>query len=191
METYLEKKFDLGELDGLSKKQIDAHLALYAGYVKNTNALLAKIQEYKKDAEANALALSELMRRFGFEFNGMRMHEYYFDQFVKGGASTTTLKDKLTAEWGSFENWMNEFKAIGKMRGIGWVALVQDDRHGNLHNVWITDHELGQLGGQKILLAMDVWEHAYLLDYLPAQRPDYIEAFFKNVNWGVIEARFA
>ncbi len=190
MKQYTEKTFDLGELEGLSKKQIDAHLGLYAGYVKNVNAMLEKLVELKKDAEKNAIAIAEITRRFGFEFNGMRLHEYYFDQFVQGGESSDKLKSAIEKEWGSFEAWKAELVSVAKMRGIGWALLVEDDRHGNLHNIWVSDHELGQLGGQKILLALDVWEHAFLLDYLPSERANYIDAFFKNLNWNVVESRY-
>lgn len=191
LQSYIPKTFSFATLDGLSAKQLEEHVKLYEGYVKNTNVLIEKIAEMKQDSAKYALELSELTRRFAFEFNGMRLHEYYFDQFsqsVEGSASK--LKDKVSEQYGSFEAWVNEAKAVGKMRGIGWVLLVQDEVTGNLHTCWISDHEYGHLGGQKILFAMDVWEHAYMVDYGPRQRPDYIEAFFKNLNWQVIEKRF-
>lgn len=191
MIKYEEQKFNLINLKGLSERQVTEHLKLYAGYVKNTNLLSDKIAGYKTDSEANAHALSELTRRFGFEWNGMRLHELYFD--ILDGAGQTPEKGNLMAmieaQYGSFDNWLNEFKSVGLMRGIGWVILYYDPIVKRLQNVWITDHEVGHLASLPIILAMDVWEHAYLLDYLPSQRKDYIEAFFQNVNWRKLEDR--
>jgi len=186
---YTEQQFNLPKMDGCSEKQISEHLKLYAGYVKNTNALIEKIAEYKKDAEKNAHALSELVRRFPFEWNGMRMHEYYFEALGGSGKESGAIVKAIEGAWGGFLNWINEFKAIGLMRGIGWVVLSRDKKTGMLHNSWISDHELGHLAGTDILIAMDVWEHAYLIDYLPSGRKDYIENFFKNLNWGIINKR--
>lgn len=190
-QLYTAKTFQIAALDGISAKQIEEHLKLYAGYVKNTNALIEKTEEMKKDSAKYAIELSELTRRFAFEFDGMRLHEVYFDQFDQSVTGKgEALKSAITAQYGSFEAWVNEAKAVGKMRGIGWVLLVQDELNGNLHTIWISDHEYGHLAGLKILFAMDVWEHAYMVDYGPTQRPDYIEAFFKNLNWNVVEARY-
>lgn len=190
MHAYQTKTFALGTLQGLSQKQIDEHLKLYAGYVKNVNALMDRVQALKADSATNALELSELTRRFAFEFNGMRLHEYYFSQFEQTAtAATTIVKDAITAQWGSYEAWVAECTSIGLMRGIGWVLLVQDEVTQNLHNIWVSDHEVGHLAGQKVLLALDMWEHAFLFDYVPAGKKDYIAAFFKNLNWSVVESR--
>lgn len=190
-QSYTAKTFNLGTLDGLSEVQISEHLKLYAGYVKNTNALMEKIAAHKQNAEAMAIELSELTRRFGFEFNGMRLHEYYFSQFEKSEGGADKLKMALEAQYGSFDAWKNEVSAMAVMRGIGWVLTVVDETNGNLLNVWVSDHELGQLGGQKIVFALDVWEHAYTVDYKPTERMKYVEAFWKNLNWQKVEERFA
>ncbi len=188
---YTEQSFNLENVTGLSFKQLEVHLKLYAGYVKNTNAILAKITEYKKDSETHAIALAELTRRFGFEFNGMRLHELYFESLGGNGTiSDGTLKELIEKRWGSVDAWKAEFQAMGVMRGIGWVLLVHDEKTNTLHNVWISDHELGHLGGLPVLLAMDVWEHAFMVDYLPAQRSEYINAFFNTLNWSTVEKRF-
>jgi superoxide dismutase, Fe-Mn family len=189
---YSEQSFSLEKVTGLSPKQIEAHLKLYAGYVKNTNAILAKITEYKKTPETHTIALCELMRRFGFEFNGMRLHELYFESLGGSGEITPgTLTNAIITRWGSVEAWKAEFQAMGVMRGIGWVLLVHDPKANALHNVWVSDHEIGHLGGLPVLLAMDVWEHAFMIDYLPAQRSEYINAFFSTLNWETVEKRFA
>ncbi len=188
---YTEQSFSLENVTGLSPQQLEVHLKLYAGYVKNTNAILAKVAEYKKDSETHAIALAELMRRFGFEFNGMRLHELYFESLGGNGETTPgTLTDAITARWGSVDAWKAEFQAMGVMRGIGWVLLVHDPKANTLHNVWVSDHELGHLGGLPIVIAMDVWEHAFMIDYLPAQRSEYVQTFLKNLNWNIIEKRY-
>lgn len=187
---YAEQTFNLPDMEGLSAKQIEAHLKLYAGYVKNVNALTAKIEEYKKDSEANALALSELTRRYGFEWNGMRLHEIYFSGLGGDGTMQGALADALAVRFGSIDAWKTEVKSIAMMRGIGWVLLVRDTETNALQNIWVSDHELGHLAGCDVLFALDVWEHAYLVDYLPAQRAEYVAAVFANVNWSAAEARF-
>ncbi len=197
---YIEHTFNLPEMTGISSKQIEAHLKLYAGYVKNVNALSAKVAEYKADSEANMLALSELTRRYGFEWNGMRLHEIYFSMLGGDGAIVGKLADAIAAQFGSLDSWKAEVKAMAMMRGIGWVLLVNDDVSSEalakgeetkmLKNVWVSDHEVGHLAGAKVLFALDVWEHAYLVDYLPAQRADYVGAVFANLNWSAVEARF-
>lgn len=188
---YQEQQFNLPELSGLSAKQIEVHLKLYAGYVKNVNAIQEKVAELKKDSAVNAIALSEITRRFPFEFNGMRLHELYFEQLGGDGAMAGgALADALAAQYGSTEAWMAEFKAVGMMRGIGWALLVYDAKGKMFHNIWVSDHELGQLGDLRIILAMDVWEHAFMVDYVPAQRADYITAFFTNLHWVICDHRF-
>lgn len=189
---YKEKTFELGTLEGFSEKQISEHTKLYSGYVKNINAIEEKIMALKENAEENILAISELRRRIGFEFNGMRMHEYYFEQFgtSNGPTSGGELMKALATQFDSFEKWINDFKLTGMTRGIGWAVLYYDKKEKIFHNAWVAEHELGQLVGLDIILAMDVWEHAYLLDYIPSQKKDYIEAFFKNLKWEAVEARF-
>ncbi|MFA5987602.1 MAG: Fe-Mn family superoxide dismutase, partial [Candidatus Paceibacterota bacterium] len=177
---YLEQKFSLENLKGLSEKQISEHLKLYAGYVKNANELLDKIGKMAGDDSSDKYLLAELRRRMGFEFNGMRLHELYFEALGQSNepVENNKIASEISKQFGSFENWTKQFKQAGLARGIGWVLLVQDPKNGDLQNIWITDHEVGHLATNKILLALDVWEHAYLLDYLPSQRKEYIEAFF-------------
>lgn len=188
---YTEKSFNLENVKGLSNEQLTAHLGLYAGYVKNTNLLMDRIKDLSQGEHGPELA--ELTRRFGFEFNGMRLHEYYFEQLQANGEGempVESLKKVLAEQFGSYEAWEADFKRVGMLRGAGWTLLVEDEETGNLFNIWVNDHELGHLGSQKVLLAMDMWEHAYLVDYVPAQRKDYVEVFFENLNWGVVEGRF-
>jgi len=189
---YEEKSFNLSGLKGLSEKQITEHLKLYSGYVKNTNALGEKITTLEISETPDAYTVAELRRRLGFEFNGMRLHEYYFESLNSNPDtvnSATNLLSAIDTQYGNFDKWLAEFKTAGMMRGIGWVILYYDPAIKKLHTTWITDHEVGHLAGLPIILAMDVWEHAYLLDYLPSQRKDYIEAFFSNLDWAIVEER--
>ena len=198
---YTAKQFNLPELKGLSEKQIKVHLALYEGYVKNINLIMETLKGYAaygdKASEGDKLAIAELRRRFAFEFDGMRMHEYYFSQFEgeKGGSAESALAKAAAEKYGSGENFMAHIKEVAGTRGIGWVVVYADSQMGTaektLHTTFVADHELGQLASLPIVLALDLWEHAYMVDYVPADKKSYIDAFLANVNWSVIEDRFA
>lgn len=191
---YTAKQFNLPELKGLSQKQIKVHLALYEGYVKNVNLLMNTVAAYEKtDDEGGKYAIMEMRRRLGWEFDGMRMHEYYFSQFEgeKGGSPDSALAKAATEKYGSGENFIKHIKEVAGSRGIGWVVVYADLVGKTLHTTFVGDHEIGQLAGLPIVLALDLWEHAYMVDYLPAEKKSYIDAFFDNLNWSVIEDRFA
>ena len=195
MHTYTARTFDLPELTGLSEKQITAHLGLYEGYVKHTNLLCEQIRDLTEtDLEKFAYSIMETRRRLGFEFNGMRMHEHYFEQF-EGGAqpahAESALTQALTEKYGSHDDFIAHLTQVGMTRGIGWSVLYADPVAHTVHTAWVNDHELGQLSGLPIIIAMDMWEHAFMVDYLPAEKKQYIEAFLKNLNWGVVEERLA
>ncbi|MEI6296124.1 MAG: Fe-Mn family superoxide dismutase [bacterium] len=188
---YIEKQFNLKDLKGFSEKQINEHLKLYAGYVKNTNSLMEKLDKMRADKEADAYIIAELKRRIGFEFSGMRLHEYYFDDLSGTGLiSDGDLKKDIAMQYGTFENWLTDFKSTAMLRGTGWAILTYDQENKRFFNTWVNSHELGHLAGTKILLALDVWEHAFLIDYTPGQRKDYIESFFSCLNWSNIEKRY-
>lgn len=171
---------------GMSDALLNNHFTLYQGYVKQTNALMEKF----KGMEAGTPEFAELHRRFGWEWNGMRLHELYFGNMVKGGVnlSERMLKTKIDATWGSVENWQKEFVGIGSMRGVGWAILAHDKRDGKLFNVWINEHDTGYLAGATPLLVMDVFEHAFMLDY-GVKRADYINAFMLAIDWHAVEER--
>lgn len=190
--SFAEQKFAIPSLKGISAKTIEEHLKLYTGYVKHANLVLEKIQELKKDAEKNAYALAEVNRRFGFEFNGMRNHEVYFRSF-EGGAkplAASALRAAIAEHWGSFENWLTEFKSIALTRGIGWAMLFYDPVSKQLLNAWVDEQHLGQLQNCALILGLDMWEHSYVADYQPSGKKNYVEDFFVNLNWEVIETNF-
>ena len=191
--TYTPKTFHLPPLEGISEKQIKVHLALYEGYVKHANLIMEKIKALKEaDAEGNAYLINELRRRLGFEFDGMRMHEYYFEQF-EGGVRTiraeSALAEAIEKKYGA-DGLINHVKEVAGTRGIGWVVVYHDPVGETLHTAFVSDHELGQLAGLPIILALDLWEHAYMVDYVPADKKNYVDAFFANLNWGVVEKRY-
>ncbi|MFA5997790.1 MAG: Fe-Mn family superoxide dismutase [Candidatus Paceibacterota bacterium] len=194
--TYTPKTFNLTTLQGLSEKQVKVHLALYEGYVKNVNLILETLKGYAaygdKATEGDKYAITELRRRFAFEFDGMRLHEYYFEQF-EGGAqafSDGALASAAAEKYGSKDGLVAHIKEVAGTRGIGWVVVYYDPRGKSLHTVFVNDHELGQLAGLPILLALDLWEHAYMVDYVPAEKKNYVDAFLTNLNWSVVEKRF-
>lgn len=192
--TYIARTFNLPELKGLSKEQIDIHLNLYAGYVKHSNLIMERIQALREEGgEENAFTMNELRRRFGFEFDGMRMHEYYFEQF-EGGAKAADpnapLADAASEKYGSWDGFIAHIQEVAGTRGIGWVVVYFDPKGRTLHTAWVDDHQLGQLSGLPIMLAVDLWEHAYMVDYKPADKKTYVEAFLENVNWNVAESRY-
>lgn len=192
MKKFEEQRFDIPALKGISAKTIEEHLKLYAGYVKHSNLILEKIEEMKKDSEKNAYALAEVNRRFGFEFNGMRNHEVYF-RALEGGAkalSESALRAAISEKWGSYENWLGEFKAIALTRGIGWAMLYYDRSSGELLNAWIDEQHLGQLQNCALILGLDMWEHSFVADYQPSGKKNYVEDFFANLNWSVVEENF-
>lgn len=191
--TYKAKTFALPELKGISAKQIEVHLALYQGYVKHTNLIKDKIKALKEtDAEGNAYIIAELRRRFAFEFDGMRMHEHYFDQFEGGHIApdaSSALATEVMKKYGSLDAFIAHIKEVAGSRGIGWVTVYHDTVIDEIHVVYVGDHEVGQLSGLPIILALDLWEHAFMVDYVPADKKKYIDAFFENLNWSVIESR--
>ena len=189
---YAAKTFTLPELDGISKKSVDEHISLYQGYVKNFNAISSKLVEYAKDSEGNAHALSELIRRKSFEFDGMRMHELYFEQF-EGGATPLSPESALSQAFESeYRGHFNEyFKAIGNMRGPGWAVLYFDPIGKQFQAGFVGEQHQGHFVALPVILAMDVWEHAFLLDYGALGKAKYIDAFLKNLNWKIVENRFS
>lgn len=187
---YEAKNFEaLLGTEGFSDVLLRNHLTLYEGYVSNTN----KLVDLLKTVEAGTPAWNELKRRFGWEWNGMRLHEFYFGNMLKGGAPISekgALAKKIKEDFGSMSAWEKDFRATGAMRGIGWAILAKDLTTGRLFNVWTNEHDVGHLAGASIILVMDVFEHAFALDY-GLKRADYIEAFWKAIDGNVLEERFA
>jgi Fe-Mn family superoxide dismutase len=177
-------------MKGFSNNALDLHFALYQGYVRNTNLIWAELKKLDEEHQTGTPAYAELKRRFGWEFNGMRLHELYFGNLGGTGPlpMDSPLMLKIVENFGSFDKWAADFKATGAIRGVGWVVLYEDPNNGRLFNTWINEHDVDHLVGGHPLLVMDVFEHAYMPDY-GLKRGDYIDAFFENINWRAVEAR--
>jgi Fe-Mn family superoxide dismutase len=195
-EIYRARRFDLNGLTGISDHTLEMHFKLYEGYVKETNTLQERIAEFLKDGRVDQEempAYSELKRRLGFEYNGMVLHEYYFENLVRHGGGEpgrgSAFVKAAEASFGTYGTWRTDFVGVGKMRGVGWAICYADRTTGRLSNHWITLHETGNVAGYTPVLVLDVWEHAFLLDYKPAERAKYIDAFFANVSWDTVEKR--
>jgi superoxide dismutase, Fe-Mn family len=188
---YEPKTFTIPELQGISKDTIEGHLGLYQGYVKHVNLIQEQITKLSVDTATHAFLIGELQRRLGFEFCGMRNHEYYFAQFEGGFTPLpdSPLKTMIEAQWGRVDTWIESFKLIAKTRGVGWAMLYLDENTHQLVQTWVDEQHLGQLADTKIVLALDMWEHSYMRDYRSSEKATYIEAFFKNLNWEVVSQR--
>lgn len=191
--AYEPKNFDhLLGIEGSSEQLLKNHFTLYQGYVTNFNKLNDLLVTMEKEEKFGTPEYAELNRRLGWEFNGMRLHEYYFENLTKGGSTPskeTGLLKAISQEWDSYEMWEKDFKSMGLMRGIGWVVLYHDRLTNHLFNVWINEHDVGHFSGATPLLVMDVFEHAYMLDY-GLKKVDYIETFLKIIDWVVVRKRF-
>ncbi len=177
-------------MQGFSETLLKNHFTLYQGYVTNTNKVMDILGQMLKDGKTGTPEFAELKRRLGWEFNGMRLHELYFENL--GGKSELNkngkLVKKLAEDFGGYDAWEKDFRGTGSMRGIGWTALYQDVTNSKLINFWINEHDVSHPAGCNPLLIMDVFEHAFMIDY-GLKRADYIEAFFKNIDWKAVEAR--
>lgn len=195
MKKFEEIKFNIGPLKGISAKNIEEHLKLYAGYVKNTNLILEKIPEYEGYAKEDTFApyvVSEIERRFSFEFNGMRNHEYYF-RSLEGGAKDLPSNSQLKMaieKTQPFDTWLSGFKTLAMTRGVGWAVLYYDKQTKELFPAWVDEQHIGQLNGLSWILGIDMWEHAFIYDFPTSEKKKYVEAFFENLNWEVIEENF-
>jgi Fe-Mn family superoxide dismutase len=181
-------------LSGISEEQIAQHWRLYEGYVTQVNGLRKELETLAKEGKGATPSYADRRRRLGFEYNGMVLHEYYFGNLkanVPEPGATGGLKKALTDQFGTFDAFKDDFVNTGASRSIGWAILYLDPATGILNNHFVQLHEEGNVAGFVPILVMDVWEHAYMVDYGAGGRAQYIKAFFSNVNWPVVEKRFA
>ena len=177
-------------LDGISEDQIAQHWQLYEGYVKNVNVLNEHLAELTRKRRFGVVEFQELKRRLGFEYDGMILHEHYFG-ILKAGQprpeASLELTKQLKRSFGGFEAWLDQFEAMGRMRGVGWVILYLDPSTKRLSNHWIELHEHGHPAGYRPVLVLDCWEHAYMVDRGAGGRGDYVKAFLRNVDWQAVD----
>lgn len=193
MKEFIPHTFTIETLTDISEKTIEEHIKLYNGYVKNANLILQKLEIYFQDTEKYMYEIGELRRRFSFEFDGMRNHEHYFHALEGGSQMLPTegaLYKDIEKEFGSYESWFTDFQTTALTRGIGWAILYYDKETDRLLNTWVDEQHLGHLTGLTPVLALDMWEHAYYIDYTPAEKKKYIQAFFDNINWNTIEQKY-
>lgn len=177
---------------GLSDTLLKNHFTLYDGYVANINKLNDALVALEKNDKFGTPEFAEMNRRFGWEWNGMRLHELYFENLTKKGVALGDglLKVKIEKEWETLAMWEKDFRAMGAMRGVGWVILYYDGLSERLFNIWVNEHDGGHLAGAVPLLVIDVFEHAFMLDY-GIKRADYIETFFRSIDWVTVEKRLS
>lgn len=192
-QTYTPRKWTLSGLQGISDQTLELHFGLYEGYVKNTNLLNERIAALRADGKNSGSnpEFAELVRRLGWEFDGMRLHELYFDNLTSKPSPlrSGSLYAAIGESFGDVEQWKKDFAATGGMRGIGWAITYLDPVSKSLVNIWVGDHNVNNLAGCKPVVVMDLWEHAWLKDYKPADKGKYVEAFIANVDWDACEAR--
>lgn len=193
LRAYTPKKWDLHGLTGISDATLETHFTLYEGYVKNTNLLNEQLADLRNRSENKGSnpKYAEIVRRLGFEYNGMRLHEYYFDNMTSKPEELQRgrLYESLGDTYGGYEEWKHDFMAVGGMRGVGWAIAYYDCANRQISNHWINDHENGHIAGFVPVVVMDVWEHAFIKDYKPSEKDKYIEAFFRHIDWKACEAR--
>lgn len=191
--TYQVRPFDLSGVQGLSKKALDMHLGLYKGYVDNLNKLLEQAPQ-AKGAAGGPLALDGYARRFAFEYNGVMLHELFFEQLAgthRPASRNSNFIGALTDGYGGFEGWKSVIEGLAKTRGVGWVISLCQRGTAHVHSTWVDLHHLNMPANSEVVFVLDVWEHAFLTDFAPSQRADYVKAVLDNIDWPVVEARYA
>ncbi len=177
-------------LHGITDEQIEVHLKLYNGYVTRTNAILAKLAKLANEGQTADSSFQELKRRVGWEWNGMRLHEFYFDNLGASGSPTAgPFATAVAQQFGSVDAWKADMMGVAKMPGVGWAITYLDPKNGQIWNHWVNQHEVGHPSGAVALLVLDVWEHAFSVYRKPTDRPAYLDDFFANVCWDTVGKR--
>lgn len=173
------------DLEGLTLKMVAEHFKLYQGYVKKSNEMQEKIATADK-SEANGVFsfIGELKRQETFAVNGMKLHEVYFGQLMGDGQPKGEIVKMIEEDFGSVEKWKEDMVATG-LSARGWAILCFDFRDNRLHNYGSDAHNVGAVWGAIPLVVLDVYEHAYFMDY-GVNRKDYLAAFFKNLDWNFV-----
>lgn len=192
--AYEAKNYEhlLGKLK-ISDDQLKAHFTLYQGYVKKLNEIWEKLSKADRSTPNYSFnEYSELKRREPVAYNGTFLHEFYFENLTAAGKTqpTPSIKQRFADSYGSFDSWVSDFKAAA-MSAHGWALLVYDPLDKKLKtNLVQSEHHVGLFVNTKVILALDVWEHAYAIQY-GIKKADYVTAFFENLNWDAVVSRLA
>lgn len=189
--SYHAKEYNhLLGMQGFSADLLHNHFNLYHEYVKTMNTLAAALEGLAAGGQEDSSEYAGLKRRLGQEYNGVCLHELYFENL--GGQNEmrigSSLTQKLAESFGSYKNWEEDFKTTASLRGVGWAVLCQDHVTGQLNNFWLDEQQSEVPADRKPLLVLDAWEHSYIMDY-GLKRPEYLESFFKNIDWNVVDKR--
>jgi Fe-Mn family superoxide dismutase len=183
--AYKVREFDFSRVEGISREALQDHLGLYKGYVENTNSLLKEVgHQGGKDAE----------HRLAFEFNGMKLHELFFETLGGPGSAMTpsgVLAEAMDITYGGAKGWRERFLAVARTRGIGWVMSARETATNRLFTFWIDEHHFGLPANLEPVILLDLWEHAYLRDFGVKGREEFVEVVLRNLDWSVIEQRCA
>ncbi len=177
-------------IKGFSDNALNIHFTLYEGYVKNVNSILEKLRS--EGLDKNSIEAAEMRRRLSWEYNGMKLHEIYFESLSKNPNilnGESQLIKSIINTYGDFQKFLEIFKSTGMARGIGWVALLKEEVTNNIFIVWFEEHDTGVFANSKVILCMDMLEHAFIMDY-GTKKSEYIDAFLNNIDWKIIEERF-
>lgn len=182
---------ELFQLNGISRRQIEEHYTLYQGYVNKTNEIRSRLDTVDKSkANQTYSDFRELKVELSFAWNGVKLHELYFENLGgKGGAPTGDVLRALETNFGSYDRWAEDLKASG-MSARGWVVTAWDMDDGHIYNYVADAHNMYGIWKAVPLVVLDTYEHAYMIDY-GVKRPAYLDAFMKNLNWEPVAKRLA
>lgn len=191
MFKYEPQQFpNLAEITTIPQGEWEEHLKLYNGYVTNCNLYREKIAALVEAGQSATPEYQAMTRRLGFEYNGMVLHENYFQALnTKGGIAGDKLSSMIDASFGSMEKFLDQYKKTVMMRGIGWACLYQDVTKGQLSLHFVAEHENGHPAGFNLLLAVDAWEHAWTAYLKPTQKAQYADDIFALIDWSLVESR--
>jgi Fe-Mn family superoxide dismutase len=185
------RNFDhlLGKLQGISDNQLKQHFTLYQGYVKKINEIEEKLGKTDNSAANYSFnEYSELKRREPVALNGSYLHELYFENLTGGGSQPSDgLKKLATDSFGSWDNFIKDCRMAGTSTP-GWVLVTRSRVDNKLHNYIAYEHHLNIPVQQDIVMALDCWEHAFMIDF-GIKKADYFDAFFKNCDWKMVSSR--
>ncbi len=188
---YRVREFELSKVKGVSREALDDHLRLYRGYVENTNRLLTVALAAKAN-QGRQSDPEDWVHRLAFEFNGMVLHELFFEQLRGPGSvlpSDGELAEAADNSFGSVRGWHDDLITVARTRGTGWVVSARDWENNCLLTYWVEQHHIGTPAGLQPVFVLDLWEHAYLRDFGVRGREQWVETVLENTDWRVVAER--